>query len=590
MYLPDQKRNTVEKVKNEIGLEISGIAASPGLAIGKAYIIKKDEIVSTGILLKEESDVLKEIEKFGKAVHASVEELETIKNNEALKRTNEEIEILETHIEFLTDPQIRDDVFEKIKWDKKNASDAVIEVIQNAVIVFKTMEDKYMNDRAADIQDIGDRILKNLNQSENKRQQNFGPNTILFAEDISPSDAITIDMSCVVGFATRVGGKTSHTAILAKSKNIPAVLGCGNILNEVEDNDLIILNGSDGKVIINPDEVCLEAYRIKKEAYHQKLEFLASLKHVDAKTSDGVKIELRANISTVDDMEDSLEYGATGAGLFRTELLFMNRNSFPSEEDQFVVYKKVALKAKGNPVIVRTIDIGGDKPLEYLRFPKEENPFLGYRGIRFCLDRKDIFITQLKAILRASIFGDVKIMFPMISNIQELRLAKEMLEEAKSELKKNTIDFDSNIQVGIMIEVPSAAITADILAKEADFFSIGTNDLCQYTLAVDRGNEKVKDLYDPYDPAVLRLIKYVIEQAHKHKINVGMCGEFASDPLAALLLLGMGLTEFSMSAASIPSIKNVIINNSYAKARDVYENVMTMDNSKSIVDYLRLLK
>jgi phosphotransferase system enzyme I (PtsI) len=513
--------------------------------------------------------------------------VEALRDNESLNLEHEEIEILETHIEFLLDPQIKADVFEKITRDKKNVVDAVTEIIHQTVQVFKNMNDEYMSARAADVQDIGNRILKNLNVATDKSRENFQSNTIIIAEDVSPSDAIALNMNLVIGLITEVGGKTSHTAILARSKNFPAVVGCGNTLSKIENNDIVIVDGTEGVVIVNPTEKCVEEYKLKKEAYDQELKFLKSLKDISARTADGVEIKLLANISNADDMEESLNYGAQGAGLFRTELLFMTRNSFPPEEEQFEFYKKVALKSKGTPVIIRTIDIGGDKPLEYFRFPKEENPFLGYRALRICLDRQDIFITQLKAILRASVFGNFKIMFPMISSIQELRLAKEILERTKRELQKDKLDFNEKIPVGIMIEVPSAAIIADLLAKEVDFFSIGTNDLCQYTLAVDRMNEKIKDLYDPFNPAVLRLIGYVIEQANKHHIDVGMCGEFASDPQATLLLIGMGLKEFSMNATSIPSIKNVIINASHAKAKEVRVKVMSMDNSKSIIAYLR---
>ena len=577
----------MEEAQYKKELKISGVAASPGISIGKAFVVRKSEMVSSGILLENESDVLKEIEKFGRAVQASVEEVEALKNNDVIKLADEEIEILETHIEFLTDPQINGNVFEKITRDKKNVVDAVIEVIHEAVQVLKNMNDEYMRARAADVQDIGNRILKNLNNATEKSRQTFQSNTIIVAEEVSPSDAIAMDINQVIGFITHVGGKTSHTAILARSKNIPAVLGCGNTLSIIENNDTIIVDGTEGVVIINPNESCIEEYKLKKEANDRELKFLRSLKDISAQTSDGIEIELLANIANADDMEESFNYGAQGAGLFRTEMLFMNRNSFPLEDEQFEFYKKVALRSKGKPVIVRTIDIGGDKPLAYLKFPKEENPFLGYRGLRICLDRQDIFTTQLKAILRASVFGNFKIMFPMISSIQELRLAKEILEQTKIELQKSKFDFDKNIQVGIMIEVPSAAITADLLAKEVDFFSIGTNDLCQYTLAVDRMNEKIKDLYDPFNPAVIRLISHVIEQAHKHNINVGMCGEFASDPQATLLSVGMGLKEFSMNATSIPSVKKVIINTSYAKAKEVRGKVMSMDNSKSIIAYLQ---
>ena len=564
-----------------------GIAASPGISIGKAFVIKKNEITPTGVLLKDENAVLKEIERFEIAVQISVDEVEAIKNNAELKLNDEEIAILETHIEFLTDPQIKEDVIEKIKNEKKNANDSVKEVIENAVELFRNMKDEYMSARAADVLDTGNRILKNLNPSSETNTKQFEANTIIIAEDISPSDTLTIDINMVIGFATHVGGKTSHTAILAKSKGIPAVIGCGAALSDIEQNDIIIIDGSKGLVINNPDSDCIEEYKIKKEIHDRQTELLKSLKDIPANTTDGTPIKLLANISNADEMEESLGYGAEGVGLFRTELLFMNRVSFPTEEEQFEFYKQVAIKSRNKPVIVRTIDIGGDKQLSYFGLPDEENPFLGYRAIRICLDRKDIFITQLRAILRASVHANFKIMFPMICNVEELRMAKEILGEAKKELLDNNIEFDKNMQVGIMIEIPSAAIMADILAKEVDFFSIGTNDLCQYTLAVDRGNEKIKELYDPFNPAVLRLISYTIEQAHKHNITVGICGELASDPLATLLLLGMGLDEFSMSAVSIPTIKNIIINNSHLKAKEVYQKVMEMDNSKTITAYLQ---
>jgi phosphotransferase system enzyme I (PtsI) len=579
----------LEKNKDKLfDVQIAGIPVSAGISIGKAFLIAQKEIPTTGILLMNENEVETEIEKFKTAVQTSVDEIETIKNNGLLK--NEEAEILETHIEFLTDPQISDDVINKIKNDKKNANDAVIEVIDDAVEMFDGMKDEYMSARAADVQDIGNRILKNINQSQQNIKHIFEDNTIIIAEEISPSDAIMMDINKIIGFATEVGGKTSHTAILAKSKGIPAVIGCGAALQSIQNNDTIIVDGIEGIIIINPSIDSINEYRLKQAVFINETQLLKSLKTISATTIDGREIKLSANISNADEMEDSFNYGCEGVGLFRTELLFMNRNSFPTEEEQFEFYKKVAIKSKNKTVVVRTIDIGGDKQLSYFGLPNEENPFLGYRAIRICLDQKDIFNTQLKAILRAGKFGNFKIMFPMICNVEELRLAKKILEETKDELKKNNIEFAENIPVGIMVEVPSAAITADILAKEVDFFSIGTNDLCQYTLAVDRGNEKIKDLYDPYNPAVLRLISYVIEQAHKYKIEVGMCGELASDPLATLLLIGMGLHEFSMSAVSVPSIKNIIINNNQSYAKEIFTRVMEMDNSKSIISYLQQIK
>jgi len=577
---------SVKEAKDKTGFEINGVAASPGIAIGSAFVLTKDEIIATGAILKSESDVANEIEKFTKAVQASVNDIEAVKNNLSLNLNEDEADVLEAHIELLADSQLHDDVLEKIRDEKKTAVDAVIEVINKFIQVFKNMNDAYMSDRAADVNDIGNRILGNLNHSNRKTQEKFKFNTIVIANEISPSDAITLDMTRVIAFATRIGGKTSHTAILAKSKNLPAVLGCGNALDQIQNDDVIIVDGTKGIVIVNPDEKCFEEYAAKFRRFNQENSFLQSTNDSPAQTSDGVKIKLMANISNADDMADALKYGAQGAGLFRTELLFMNRNSFPTEEEQFQFYNNAALKAQGKSVVIRTIDIGGDKPLDYFNLPKEENPFLGYRAIRISLDRKDLFVTQLKAILRASAMRNVHVMFPMISSVQELRLAKQILEETKQQLRESKIDFDERIPTGMMIETPSAALTADIFAKEVDFFSIGTNDLCQYTLAVDRGNEKIKDLYDPYNPAVLRLIRYIIEQAYKHNIHVGMCGEFASDPLATVLLLGMGLQEFSMSAVSIPTIKNIINNNSYEKAKKICDHVMTMDNSKNIIDYL----
>jgi len=571
-----------------VSFQIKGIAASPGISIGRAFVLKKNAIAATGVLLRSSQEVLNDVKRFEDSVQDSVDEVEKIKSNPALK--NDEVGILDTHIEFLTDPQIKSNVIDKIEKQKRNVKDAVIEVIHDAVKLFEDMDDDYMRARATDIRDVGNRILKNLSPSGQTKSQEFGLDTIIIADDISPSETIAMDMQRVIGFATSVGGKTSHTAILAKSKGIPAVVGGGGALHDIENNDVIIVDGLDGLVIINPDKDCMAGYKTKKETYDNHFKLLQSLKNVPATTADGIEIKLLANIANADEMEESLEYGAEGAGLFRTELLFMNRDSFPTEEEQFEFYKKVALKSRSKPVIVRTIDIGGDKPLPYFGLPQEENPFLGYRAIRICLDRKDIFMTQLKAILRASEYGNLKIMFPMIGNVLELRQARKILEESKNELLDDKIDFNKGIQVGITIEVPSAAITADILAREADFFSIGTNDLCQYTLAVDRGNEKIKELYDPFHPAVLRLIRHSIAQAHQHNIDVGMCGEFASDPLATLLLIGMGLNEFSMSGASIPAIKNQIITYSHEQAKEVCEKVMTMDNSKDIKEYLEELK
>ena len=566
---------------------MKGIGISPGISIGRASVIKKNEATLTGVLLNSDAEILGEIERFDKAVILAINEIETIKTDAQIILTADDIDILDTQIEFLSDPQIRADVLEKINANKKNANDALIEVIGGVIEILQSMDDEYMRARSADVQDIGNRILKHLNEPGKADTKKLNPDTIIIAEDISPSDTITMDIKCVIGIATQAGSKTSHAAIIARSKGIPAVVGCGDGLKDIIDDDIVILDGMSGLVLVNPGQQIIDDYKIKREDFKKQAEELKALKDIPSVTTDGVEIMLSANISNADDMDAVFENGGQGVGLLRTELLFMNRDSFPTEEEQYEFYKNVALKSKNKPVIARTIDIGGDKQLPYFGLPVEQNPFLGYRAIRICLDRTDIFITQLKAILRAGVFGDLKIMLPMISSVQEVRAAKDIVAEAKSQLLKDNIPFNNDFRVGIMIEIPSAAITADILAKEVDFFSIGTNDLCQYTLAVDRMNEKITHLYDPFNPGVLRLISYVIEQGHKHHIHVGMCGEMAADPMAALLLMGMGLKEFSMSAPSIPVIKKIIISNSLSSAKQVYEKVMEMDNSQSIITYLQ---
>jgi phosphotransferase system enzyme I (PtsI) len=557
---------------------MKGIGASPGIAIGKALVIKKQANFVTGIPLETSDDVRREIQKFELAVTSATEEIRAIGGNQ---------EFLEIQIELLQDEQIRADVVGKITADNKNANDAVIEVIEQALETFRNLKDEYFSARAADVQDAGNRILRHLNGSLSITPAVTEENTVIIAEDISPSDAITLDITKVTGIATQAGSRTSHAAIIAKARGIAAVVGCGTGLHSIKTNDPVIVDGTEGLVIVRPSQIILDEYIFLKEAFGKQAALLSSLKDVAATTTDGVTVKLLANISGADEMELSLSYGSEGSGLLRTELLFMGKDALPGEEEQFGFYKGIALKAMGRPVIVRTLDIGGDKQLPYFNLPAEQNPSLGYRAIRICLDRKDIFITQLRAILRASIFGDLRIMLPMISNVQEIRRAREILQEVKADLASAGVAFNKDIALGIMIEIPSAAVTADILAKEVDFFSIGTNDLCQYTLAVDRMNEQVKHLYDPFNPGVLRLIQHVVEQGDKYGIHTGMCGELAGDVSATLLLLGMGLREFSMSAASIPFVKNIILHNSVATAREICRKVMGMDSSQEIIHYLR---
>ncbi|MBD1362735.1 phosphoenolpyruvate--protein phosphotransferase [Mucilaginibacter sp. ZT4R22] len=567
---------------------MKGIGVSPGIAVGRAFVIKKSAPATNGIVLQSKEEIAAETERFNTAVLNALAEIEAIKNSSQLMLNDDEIGILETQVELINDPQIREDVLAKIETEYNTANDAMIAVTAGIVALFESMDDEYMRARSADFQDIGNRILKYINRNgETNNRSSFAPDTIIIADDLTPSDTITLDLNLVTGFATQAGSKTSHAAIIAKSKGLPAVVACGDELMNINHNDFIILDGLSGFVYVNPDEATIRKYSAKSASFRQQADLYRNVKHLPAITADGTQIKLLANISSADDMDMVFDNSGEGVGLFRTEMLFMDRDTFPDEEEQFEFYKKAVISAAGYPVTIRTIDIGGDKHLPYFNLPAELNPFLGYRAIRISLDQEALFLLQLKAILRAAAFGEVSIMFPMISNIKEIRDAKAILEKAKKELIAAGTAFDANIKVGIMVEIPSAAITADILAKEVDFFSIGTNDLCQYTLAVDRMNEKINHLYDPFNPGVLRLIHNVIEQGRLHNIHVGMCGEMASDSLATLLLLGMGLQEFSMSAASIPTIKNSIINTNIARAKQICADVMKMESSESITAYLK---
>lgn len=566
---------------------MKGTGVSPGISTGRAYILRRQDAVPSGILVTTEEAKRAEIEKFRQAVQSSVGEISTILESERLAGKSVESDILETQIEFLTDPQIESDVIDKIRKEDKTAHDAVIEAIYSAALMLSNMDDDYLKARAADVRDTGTMILNFIDHGKRDIIEQFNEETIIVAEDLSPAETVMLDSDLVVGFVTVSGGVTSHASIIARAKGIPAVAGCGTDLMNISQNEILILDGSSGDVIINPDQKTIDAYRIKQEKVLEEIAFLKTLKDIPSITADGHPINLFGNISGHNDIDDVFHYGGQGVGLLRTEILFMGRKSMPSEEEQFQYYKQVALKSKGRPVTIRTLDIGGDKQLPYFGIPEENNPALGYRAIRICLNQTEIFISQLKAILRAGLYGNFKIMFPMISGVKEILDAKICVQEAKDQLVTSGYDFRNDIELGIMIEIPGAAITADILAREVDFFSIGTNDLCQYTLAVDRMNDKVSYLYDHFNPGLLRLIKYVIEQANMQKIRVSLCGEMASDPLATLLLIGMGLGEFSMGAASIPRIKNVIVNNHLSAARKICTKVMEMDNSISITRYLK---
>ena len=531
---------------------MKGIGVSPGIAIGRAWVLRPKQTRGSGILLADEIAVERETALYRVSVEKAAASLEAM----MARAGEQEAEILGIQVELLRDPQLEEDVLDRIS-SRQPARDAVIAVTERLVQAFTQMEDEYMRARAADIQDIGNRIVRSMDGVDEIALPE-GEGWIVVAEDLSPSETVGLD-SRVSGFVTQAGGATSHAAIVARIRGLPAVVGCGKALEVVVNGDLLVLDGADGVVSVNPDAEELEDWQKKKEAFIAQQLLLLKLKDREAVTPDGVRIQLLANITSAKDMEQAVEQGAEGVGLLRTELLFMDRDRLPAEEEQVEFYTSVLLRSGGRPVTIRTLDIGGDKPLPYLDLPAEANPFLGYRAIRICLDRTDIFMTQLRAILRASVYGKCRIMFPMISGVQELRQAKDIVTTVKAELAANGVAFDTTVPVGVMIEIPSAALTADVLAKEADFFSIGTNDLCMYTLAVDRMNQKIAGLYDPYHPAVLRLVREVIEQGHRAGIPVGMCGELAGDPHATELLLGLGLREFSMSAGSIAAVKEVIL-------------------------------
>ncbi|MDP9750855.1 phosphoenolpyruvate--protein phosphotransferase [Thermoanaerobacter pentosaceus] len=560
---------------------LKGVAASPGIAIGKVflYIKEKAEIDMQNI---DESNVEYEIERFKKALEVTKQQIQKIKE-EALKEFGrDKAEIFEAHLMLANDPELVENVENMIKTELITADNAVNKVIEQNASVMESLDDEYLKERAADLRDVGSRIINNLLGVKNTSLSELDEQVIIIAKDLTPSDTATMKKEMVLGFATDIGGRTSHTAIMARSLEIPAVVGLGNVTTQVNNGNTVIVDGLEGVVIVNPDENTMNEYKTKKENYDKKVEKLKKLKDLPAITLDGKKVMLAANIGTPKDVKSALANGAEGVGLFRTEFLYMDRTTLPTEEEQFEAYKEVAERMEGKPVTIRTLDIGGDKGLPYLDMPKEMNPFLGYRAIRLCLDRTDIFKTQLRAILRASAYGNIHIMYPMISSITDVRRANAVLNEVKAELDKEGIKYDKNIKVGIMVEIPSAAVTADILAKEVDFFSIGTNDLTQYTLAVDRMNEHVKDYYQPFNPAVLRLIKFVIDAAHKEGKFAAMCGEMAGDPLATVILLGLGLDEFSMSATSIPKVKNIIRNIEYEKAKEIAEKVLNMKEAEKI--------
>ncbi|MDT2975761.1 phosphoenolpyruvate--protein phosphotransferase [Staphylococcus argenteus] len=528
---------------------IKGIAASDGVAIAKAYLLVEPDL--TFDKTEKVTDVEGEVAKFNSAIEASKVELTKIRNNAEVQLGADKAAIFDAHLLVLDDPELIQPIQDKIKTENANAATALTEVTTQFVTIFESMDNEYMKERAADIRDVSKRVLSHILGVELPNPSMIDESVVIVGNDLTPSDIAQLNKEFVQGFATNIGGRTSHSAIMSRSLEIPAIVGTKSITQEVKQGDMIIVDGLNGDVIINPTEDELIAYQDKRERYFADKKELQKLRDADTVTVDGVHAELAANIGTPNDLPGVIENGAQGIGLYRTEFLYMGRDQMPTEEEQFEAYKEVLEAMDGKHVVVRTLDIGGDKELSYLNLPEEMNPFLGYRAIRLCLAQQDIFRPQLRALLRASVYGKLNIMFPMVATINEFREAKAILLEEKENLKNEGHDVSDDIELGIMVEIPATAALADVFAKEVDFFSIGTNDLIQYTLAADRMSERVSYLYQPYNPSILRLVKQVIEASHKEGKWTGMCGEMAGDETAIPLLLGLGLDEFSMSATSI---------------------------------------
>ncbi len=552
---------------------ISGILASPGIAFAKALLLKEDEIVINNESVAE-ANIETEVARFFDARAKSSQQLEAIKVMAGRTFGEEKEAIFEGHIMLLEDEELEGDIVTLIRDERFSAEKAIHHAIEQYASMMAELDDPYLRERATDFRDIGTRLVKNALGMEIVNLSTIDEEVILVAHDLTPSETAQINLNFVRGFVTDIGGRTSHTSIMARSLELPAIVGTNDVTKQVKSGDFLVLDALRNHVLINPSEDELNKLKDAQAKFLAEKAELAKLKELPAETTDGHRVEVCANIGTIKDMDGAHRNGAEGVGLYRTEFLFMDRDALPSEEEQYQAYKEVAESMPDHPIIVRTMDIGGDKELPYMKFPKEMNPFLGWRAVRIFFDRKDIMHTQLRAILRASNYGKLRIMFPMIISVEELRALKQEIEELKAELRNEQLPFDESIEVGVMIETPAAAVIARHLAKEADFFSIGTNDLTQYTLAVDRGNELISGLYNPLSPSVLTLIKQVIDASHAEGKWTGMCGELAGDDRASLLLLGMGLDEFSMSAMSIPRVKQLVRSANYAAVKAMADQAL----------------
>lgn len=561
---------------------LKGIAASAGVNVAKAYKLEQPEVV----IEKKEGDPAVELKKFDDALAKTVKDIQGVKERAAKRLSEEELAVFDAHLMMAEDPEFASQIKAMIENDKVNAEYAADTVASQMVAMFEAMDNDYFRERAADIKDVTFRLKCNLLGLQIPDLTAIDEPSIIVAHDLTPSDTAQLN-EFVKGFATAIGGKTSHSAIMANSLEIPAVVGTKGILENVKTGDVIGLDALDGFVYVNPDEETLKMLEAKAAAFAEEKEALKMMVNAKSITTDGHEVELAGNIGGFKDVEGVLKNGGEGVGLFRTEFLYMDNDHFPTEEEQFEAYKAVLEGMGGRKVVVRTLDIGGDKKLSYYTFPEEMNPFLGYRAIRLCLKEQDIFRTQLRALCRASVYGKLCIMFPMIATIDEFRQAKGIFEDVKAELLAEGVAVADDIQVGMMVEIPAAAVLADEFSKYADFFSIGTNDLIQYSMAADRMSENVSYLYQPYNPSILRLVSMTIKGAHKNGKWVGMCGAMAGEPYAVPILLGLGLDEFSMSATQILKARKVVTGLSYADMQKLADKCLNMDSAQEVLDYVQ---
>jgi phosphotransferase system enzyme I (PtsI) len=562
---------------------VKGIPASDGIAVAKAYCFEE---LSFDLNNDPSLDIEGEQKRLSDAIETTIAELTALREKTLAEIDEQHAMIFDAHIQIASDAEAFEQTKELMRETGVNVASAYHQVCETFIELFESMDDAIFKERAVDVRDVRQRVLVHLLDLPYKDPSDIDEEVVVIAHDLTPSDTAGLNKKLVKGFATNVGGRTSHSAIMARSLEIPAVVGCKTVLESVKTGDTVVLDGFTGQVLINPDSATIEEYRKKQAAFLERKRLLAAFQDKESLSKDGVKVELAANIGSPDDVQSVLKNGAEGVGLYRTEFLYMNNKALPTEEEQFLAYKTVLEAMKDRKVVIRTLDIGGDKKLPYLPIPKEDNPFLGYRALRLCLEEKAVFMTQLRALLRASVYGNLHIMFPMVATIDEVKAAKAMLEDAKDELYREGVEI-APVKVGIMIEIPAAAILADQFAKQVDFFSIGTNDLIQYSFAADRMNPKVAYLYQPYNPSLLRLVKMVIDASHKEGIWTGMCGEMAGDKTASLLLLGLGLDEFSMSASSILPIRELFSKIKQSDMKKMAETCLNLSTHDEVEHYVQ---